>query len=85
MREWEIKFTHEPTGESVTVGSNIFRSQHKARLAAMKLLKSKIYAKSKLVVKNEDVIANYDLPDDIQAPNDLRDYRSIGKSKMELR
>lgn len=72
---WAIRVTHLPTGESVTLDSNNFRSQHKARDVAIKLLKARIYAKHNSLTQPAREIATYDLPDDEQFPNDLTEYR----------
>ncbi len=70
---WAIRFTHLPTGESVVLDSNHFRSQHKAREAAIKLIRSRLYAKRIATPARE--IAAYDLPNNDQFPNDLTEYR----------
>jgi len=69
---WAIRFTHVPTGESVTLDSNHFRSQRKARDAAIKLIRSRLYARRLSASISE--VAVYDLGND-QFTDDLTEYR----------
>jgi len=48
---WTIRVHHVPTGESVTMDSNHFRNQHKARDAAIKLLAARLKAKEEGLFK----------------------------------
>ncbi len=42
---WEMRITHEPTGEQVIVNSFNYRNQHQAREAAIGLLAARVKAK----------------------------------------
>lgn len=71
---WAIKVTHEPSGESVCLNSNHFRSQHTAKIAAIGLIRARLYAK-RMALNSGKLIANYELPDDKQFPDDINDFR----------
>ena len=73
---WRVRVTDEATGDSVTLSSNHWRSQRKARDAAIQILISRAYARKMGLRRGTSEIARYDLPDDELSPSELRDYRS---------
>jgi len=73
---WSIRVTHKVSGDSIILTSNHWRTQHKARGAAIKLLRSRAYARKLGIYPSQNVVANYVLPDEGATPNDLQDYRS---------
>lgn len=71
-----VMITHLPTGTTATVDAENFRrNQHKARDAAMSLLRSRLYANAH--IKQPDALAaSYDLPDGDEYPMELEDFRN---------
>jgi len=74
--DWAIRVSHSDTGESVTITSRDFRSMHKAKIAAQKILRGRIYAR-KMGYENAAEVAVYDLPDGEEYPHELIDYRLL--------
>lgn len=72
---WAVKVSHDPTGESVTITSRDFRSMHKAKITANKILRSRIFAKKFISEKRDKEVAAYDLPDGVEYPHDLSEFR----------
>ena len=75
---WSLKLTHEPTGLSVDVNSNYFKTQQEAKAAGLKLLKSRLYAQNLLEVGDE-ILASYILPNNTYWPEDLQNYKEQTK------
>ena len=75
---WTLKLTHEPTGLSVEVNSNHFRTQQEAKAVGLKLLKSRLYAQNLLEVGDE-ILTSYILPDNTYWPEDLQNYKEQTK------
>ncbi len=72
--KWQVSVTHIPSGTTVIRDSNHYRSQHTAKEAAIRYLKSKIaYAYKQ--PDTQDFKYTYTVPDDNMYPRDLKDYR----------
>ena len=70
-----VQVVHKSTGEVVRVYVDAYRSQHKTKEMAIKLLRSRLYARSKGINRSETVISSYELPDDVLYPSRLWEYR----------
>jgi hypothetical protein len=71
-----VQITHIPTG--IVARCDCKRSQYENQLAAMKLLRSRLYMHNKLQIKEEEmVLVEYDLPDDEPCPNELGVYKTL--------
>jgi protein subunit release factor A len=46
MHNWLIRVTHEPTGETITLGHNgkSIRTQHQAKQMGLKIIKARLFA-----------------------------------------
>jgi protein subunit release factor A len=59
-RGWALRVTHIPTGIIIDSGSQFFRSQHKARDAAIKRLRSKIWMLTNMPTEATDLEVTID-------------------------
>ena len=74
----EVRVTHIPTGETVTLA--IERRGHTMRNrkeAAERIIASRLLAAKIGVRRSDAVVADYVLPDDEPNPHDLRVYRRM--------
>lgn len=67
-----VRVTHIPTGLSATCTQE--RTERKAKEAAMRLLRSRLWAAGHAEMKLEEVSV-YDLPDSDPFPHELSDYK----------
>ena len=66
-----VTATHIPTGISASCDSH--RSQHKNRIDAMVLLKSRLWANLNLIPEDNEI--KYDFPDEVVYPNNIEEFK----------
>jgi len=77
LYDMSVTVTHEPTGESVTVTSQITRSQFHARRIALEILRSRVYAFQQGINRSDREVAIYDLPGDNPYPHELGEFKNL--------
>lgn len=70
-----IRVTHVPSGETVMVTNQQYRSQHKMKAVALQIMRARLNALSRGINRSNTEVAVYELPGDEHHPHELSEYQ----------